>query len=204
MMWIMSPRRSVVEAQRTRARIVQGAVDDASRLGLEGLTVGSLARRLSMSKAGLVGPFGSREQLLEAALEQAGAIFQAAVIEPLADLPPGPHRLDRLITEWVSYLADCPFPGGCFVTAASFELDGRPGPLRDRLRSMVTASRHRLTAEVAAAQAQMPGPHRPPREVATTLIGLSMVVNQEIQLLEESSAAARALDAMRHAAGLDR
>ncbi|MFG2004927.1 TetR/AcrR family transcriptional regulator [Spirillospora sp. NPDC048911] len=200
----MSPRHSAHEAERTRARIVRTAVHEASRLGLEGLTVGSLAQRLDMSKAGLIGPFGSRERLLEAALDQAGAVFRAAVLEPLDDLPPGRHRLERLITSWVDYLADCPFPGGCFVTAASSELDGRPGPLRDRLRGIVVAMRASLATEVAAAQAELPGPHRPPDEVVTTLIGLSMAANQEIQLLQDPSAASRARTAMCHAAGLDR
>ncbi|MFC5752908.1 TetR family transcriptional regulator C-terminal domain-containing protein [Actinomadura rugatobispora] len=198
----MSPRHSTVEAARTRERIVRAAVEDASRLGLEGLTVGSLARRLGMSKAGLVGPFGSREQLLAAALEQAGQVFRAAVTEPLEGLPPGPGRLEQLIDRWVDYLADCPFPGGCFVTAASSELDGRPGPLRDRLREIVTSWRRRLATEIAAAQAESPGRHRPPDEVATTLIGLSMALNQEIQLLEDPSAVPRAREAMRHAVGL--
>ncbi|MFI0451369.1 TetR/AcrR family transcriptional regulator [Actinomadura sp. 6N118] len=200
----MSPRHSALEAERTRARIVRTAVDEASRLGLEGLTVGSLAHHLGMSKAGLIGPFGSRERLLQAALEQAGTVFRAAVLEPSADVPPGRRRLEQLITSWVDYLADCPFPGGCFVTAASSELDGRPGPLRDRLRSIVISWRTVLTTEVAAAQAEMPGPHRPPEEVATTLIGLSMAANQEIQLLQDPSAATRARKAMCHAAGLDR
>jgi AcrR family transcriptional regulator len=200
----MSPRSSAAEAERTRVRIVRAAVDDASRLGLEGLTIGALAQRLGMSKAGLVGPFGSREALLLAALDEAGAVFRAAVTGPLADVPPGRRRLELLITAWTRYLADCPFPGGCFLTAASTELDGRPGPLRDRLRDMVAAARRRLTAEIAAAQAQMVGPHRPPEEVATTLNGLAMAANQEIQLLADPSAAARAESAMRRAAGLDR
>ncbi|MFD0854782.1 TetR/AcrR family transcriptional regulator, partial [Actinomadura adrarensis] len=147
----MSPRHSAAEAERTRARIVRTAVDEASRLGLEGLTVGSLAQRLGMSKAGLIGPFGTREKLLEAALEQAGAVFHSAVLEPLSDVPSGRVRLERLITSWVDYLADCPFPGGCFVTAASAELDGRPGPLRDRLRDIVVSWRTLLASEVAAA-----------------------------------------------------
>ncbi|GAA4201971.1 TetR/AcrR family transcriptional regulator [Actinocatenispora rupis] len=198
----MSPRNSAAEAERTRARIVRAAVDDASRLGLEGLTIGVLAQRLGMSKAGLVGPFGSREALLRAALDEAGAVFRAAVIEPLADVPAGRKRLARLISAWVRYLADCPFPGGCFFTAASTELDGRPGALRDHLRATITASRHRLADEIAAAQAETPGPHRPPDEVATTLIGLAMAANQEIQLLADPSAAARAEAAMRHAANL--
>ncbi|MFB4308449.1 TetR/AcrR family transcriptional regulator [Actinomadura sp. GTD37] len=198
----MSPRHSTAEAARTRDRIVQAAVLDGSRLGLEGLTVGTLAQRLGMSKAGVVGPFGSRDQLLRAALEQACRIFAAAVTEPLKDLPPGPDRLGRLIDGWVGYLADCPFPGGCFVTAASSELDGRPGPLRERLSEIVASQRRALAAEVAAAQAGLPGPHRPAEEVATTLVGLSMAANQEIQLLGDPSAPARARAAMRHAAGL--
>lgn len=181
---------------------MRAAVDDASRLGLEGLTVGRLAQRLGMSKAGLVGPFGSREKLLAAALDHAGLVFSAAVNEPLKSLPPGAERLGLMIDRWVDYLADCPFPGGCFVTAASSELDGRPGPLRDRMREIVASRRRRLAAEVAAAQAELPGPHRPPDEVALTLVGLSMALNQEIQLLEDPSAAPRARAAMRHASGL--
>lgn len=50
----------------------------------------------------------------------------------------------------------------------------------------------------------MPGPHRPRTEAATTLIGISVATNQEIQLLEDPSAATRARKAMRHAARLDR
>lgn len=181
---------------------MRAAVEGASRLGLEGLTVGSLARELGMSKAGLVGPFGSREQLLAATLETAGQVFRTAVTQPLDSLPPGRERLEQLIDRWVDYLADCPFPGGCFVTAASSELDGRPGPLRDRIREIVRSWRQRLAAEVTAAQAELPGPHRRPHEVATTLSGLAMAVNQEVQLLENPSAAALGRATMRYAAGL--
>lgn len=180
----------------------RSVVQDASRLGLEGLTVGTLARRLGMSKAGLVGPFGSRDGLLMAALDHACEIFRAAVAAPLEGLPPGSDRLGGLIDRWVDYLADCPFPGGCFVTAASCELDGRPGPLRDRLREIVASQRRALAADIAAAQAESPGPHRPAEEIATTLVGLAAAANQEIQLLEDPSAPARARAAMRHAAGL--
>ncbi|GAB4587759.1 TetR/AcrR family transcriptional regulator [Nocardia sp. IFM 10818] len=198
----MSPRSSFADAARTRERIVRTAVDEASRIGLEGLTIGSLADRLGMSKAGVVGPFGSREQLQAAALEQAGQIFRAAVIAPLAEFPPGTDRVTRLIDGWIEYLAECPFPGGCFVTAASTELDGRPGALRDRLAAVAVEWRAFLAAEVAAAQAELPGPHRPPREIATVLIGTAMSVNEEIQLLNDPSAAERGRAAMRAVAGL--
>lgn len=181
---------------------MHAAVAEASRIGLEGLTIGALADRLGMSKAGLIGPFGSREGLQSATLEQAGQIFRATVIAPLANLPPGKVRLARLIDAWIDYLAECPFPGGCFVTAASTELDGRPGPLRDRLRTAVADWRTFLTTEITAAQAELPGPRRPAAEIATALVGISMAVNQEIQLLDDRSAARRGRAAMRSATGL--
>ncbi|MGY2010707.1 TetR/AcrR family transcriptional regulator [Nocardia gipuzkoensis] len=198
----MSPRSSFAEAARTRDRIVQIAVEEASCIGLEGLTIGSLADRLAMSKAGVIGPFGSRENLQNAALEQAGQIFRTAVLAPLTAMPPGAARLAQLIDAWIDYLAECPFPGGCFVTGASTELDGRPGMLRDRLREVIADWRAFLTAEITAAQDETPASQRPPDEIATVLIGISMAVNQEIQLLDDESAAQRGRAAMRNAAGL--
>ncbi|MEU8895678.1 TetR/AcrR family transcriptional regulator [Nocardia sp. NPDC048505] len=196
----MSPRNSVAEAARTRDRIVRAAVSEASCIGLEGLTIGALAGQLGMSKAGVLGPFGSREHLQSAALEQAGRIFRAAVVDPLVELPPGADRLGRLIDAWIEYLAECPFPGGCFVTAASAELDGRPGVLRDRLRAVVIDWRAFLVSEIAAAQRD--SAEYPPEQVATMLIGISMAVNQEIQLLADPAAAERGRAAMRGVAGL--
>lgn len=178
------------------------AVDGASRLGIEGLTIGALADRLGMSKAGVIGPFGSREALQLAALEQAIAIFRAAVITPIAAFPPGRLRLAWQIDAWIDYLAECPFPGGCFVTALSTELDGRPGPLRDRLRECVISWREFLIGEIVAGQAESSTGQRPAAEIATTLIGISMAVNQEIQLLADPSAPERGRAAMRAAIGL--
>ncbi|MGA4789810.1 TetR/AcrR family transcriptional regulator [Nocardia sp. AB354] len=198
----MSPRRSAVDASRTRERIVSVAVEQASLRGLEGVTIGSLAESLEMSKAGVAGPFGSREQLQLAALEQAGKIFREAVIAPLEGLPPGTERLGRMIDNWIVYLAECPFPGGCFVTAASTELDGRPGVLRDRLRAYVDGARAALAAEIVACRAESDGPHRPVDELVTTVIGITMAVNQEIQLLDDPRAADRGRAALRAALGL--
>ncbi|WP_278265301.1 TetR/AcrR family transcriptional regulator [Nocardia sp. AG03] len=194
----MSPRSSAADAARTKDRIVHIAVEEASLLGIEGLTIGALADRLDMSKAGIVGPFGSRAELQAAALEQAGAIFRTAVLDTVRELPPGATRLATLLDAWIAYLAECPFPGGCFVTAASTELDGRPGPLRDRLRTIIRDWRTYLANEIASAHTAT----RPADELATVLIGISMAVNQEIQLLDDPTAARRGRAAMRAAVGL--
>ncbi|MGW4634658.1 TetR/AcrR family transcriptional regulator [Nocardia sp. NPDC004415] len=165
---------------------------------MEGLTIGGLAERLDMSKAGVVGPFGSRAELQAAALERAGDVFRAAVLDTVRERAPGPARLAALLDAWIGYLAECPFPGGCFVTAASSELDGRPGPLRDRLGAVVRHWRAYLSEEIAAAGTA----DRPADELATVLIGISMAVNQEIQLLDDPTAARRGRIAMRAAVGL--
>ena len=74
----MSPRKSVAEARRTRERIVERSVAIASVEGLEGLTIGRLAADLEMSKAGVLGHFGTKQALQLAALAGAPATFSRA------------------------------------------------------------------------------------------------------------------------------
>jgi AcrR family transcriptional regulator len=166
----------------------------ASRLGLESVTVGDLARELEMSKSGVVGPFGSRALLLSTALDEALAVFRKLVIAPSLNQPPGLQRLMHLIDNWIDYLVECPFHGGCFVTSASAELDGRPGPLRDLLAQAVTDWRTFLVAEIHNSRQRLPTARA--EEIAMTLIGISMAANQELQLLGDASAAERARRAM--------
>jgi len=191
---ISMPRNSASEAERTKDRILDAAVARASRFGLESVSIGELAGDLDMSRSGVIGPFRSRDDLLDAALDSAVSLFRASVIEPALDTPPGPPRVTAIVDRWIGYLVSCPFPGGCFVTMASVELDGRPGPRRDRLARIVAGWHEWLTQEVHAID-----PAQPPasaRQVATMLIGISMAANQEIQLLRDPEAGARAKAAM--------
>ena len=68
------PRRQP-RGLRTREAILSRAVDIASVQGLEGLTVGSLAEQLRMSKSGLFAHFGSKEELQLATVEKAREMF---------------------------------------------------------------------------------------------------------------------------------
>ena len=56
---------------RTRESILQAAADLASVKGLEGLTIGTLAGELGMSKSGLFAHFGSKEELQLATIDAA-------------------------------------------------------------------------------------------------------------------------------------
>ncbi|GAB2636756.1 TetR family transcriptional regulator C-terminal domain-containing protein [Nocardia goodfellowii] len=64
-------------------------------------------------------------------------------------------------------------------------LSEMPGTVRDRLRDIVADWRAVRTAEVAAAQKVSTTADRPCEEIATVVIGISMAVNQEIQLLAD-------------------
>src|SRR3954470_14074048 len=120
-------RRSAADALDTRRAILDRAVDVASREGLDGMTIGRLADDLSMSKAGVIGHFGSKQRLQLAALEEAVAIFTREVWLPVAELPAGRERLLAISDAWIAHLRSGVFPGGCFLTAASMEFDGRDG-----------------------------------------------------------------------------
>ncbi|WP_431929806.1 TetR/AcrR family transcriptional regulator [Nonomuraea jabiensis] len=186
-------RRSAEEARKTRDRIVATGVTKASTDGLDALTIGTLAEALGMSKAGVVGPFGSRAGLQLAVLTEAAGMFTAAVVAPSEQAEPGLPRLRAVIDLWCGYLADGPFPNGCFVTAASCELDGRPGELRSSLLGVVTRWRAFLREQIVIAQASGDlAPTPDADDLVTTLTGIAMSANQEIQLLGDAGAAARA------------
>ena len=186
----MSPRSSVQAAAHNRDRIVRATVARASTAGLEGVTVRELAADVGMSKSGILAPFESRRHLLETAFDSAVATFRAVVIEPVLAQPPGPDRLIALLDRWVDYLVDCPFPGGCFLTTASVELDNRPGPLRERTAATVTRWLAFLADEARAARPDLTAEQA--RDLATVLNGIAMSANQEIQLLGDPDAGPRA------------
>ena len=196
----MSPRTSASEALQTKARIVAAGVALASTAGLDGMTIGSLSQALGMSKAGVLGPFGSKSRLQAAVLARALDSFVAEVVTPTLGEPRGLPRLLAAIDRWTDYLGDCPFPNGCFVFAASCELDGQPGPLRDQLRDAVNAWEAFLTAQLTAARND--GHLRAdldPEDVVMALVGLAMAANQRIQLFDDGMAASRARRLMRAA-----
>lgn len=126
-----------MKGQRTRQSILERAVDVASLEGLEGLTIGRLADELGMSKSGLFAHFGSKEELQIAAIDAAAKRFIDAIYSPALQEPRGYPRLMAICRAWLSYLRRGVFAGGCFFAAASFEFDGRPGPVRDRVRRLM-------------------------------------------------------------------
>jgi len=119
------------KGEQTRGTIVDAALQVASVEGLEGLSIGSLAARLNLSKSGLFAHFGSKEALQLAVLEEAVERFVERIVRPALRQPRGLPRLEALVLNWLAWIKDSGLPGGCPIQAAGLELDDRPGPLRD-------------------------------------------------------------------------
>lgn len=196
------PRRSAAAALLTRDAIVNRAVDVASVDGLEGVTIGRLAGDLTMSKAGVIGHFGTKETLQLAALDVAIERFRNAVWEPVAHHDPGIERLRALCDSWQRYCDSDIFPGGCFLTAASFEFDDREGPVRDKIADMLKRWHGVLRAEVQTAVKAGDLPKdTDPDQVAFELEAITVGANQARRLHRDPKATARAKTAIARVIG---
>jgi AcrR family transcriptional regulator len=123
--------RPTSKGARTREAILGHALALATRVGLEGLTIGRLADDLRISKSGLFAHFGSKENLQIETLRLAGSRMVDEVVKPALAAPRGEPRLRALFERWLAWEQSPSLPGGCPFVTASFELDDRPGPVRD-------------------------------------------------------------------------
>jgi AcrR family transcriptional regulator len=123
--------RATSKGEQTREAILAHALGLATRIGVEGLTIGRLAEDLGMSKSGLFAHFRSKEGLQLEMLRMAGARMVESVVKPALAAPRGEPRVRALFEGWLAWEQSPSLPGGCPFMAASFELDDRPGPVRD-------------------------------------------------------------------------
>jgi AcrR family transcriptional regulator len=127
------PRADGVES---RHAILDAAARLATTHGLEGLSIGELARHIGMSKSGLYAHFKSKEELELATIDAAAEIFENAVIRKVPESPRGLTRITVLSEAFFQYLAQRVYPGGCFFATVAAQLAPRPGRARDRVMQM--------------------------------------------------------------------
>jgi AcrR family transcriptional regulator len=192
-----SPKRRVPHPQarglRTREAILARAVNIASVQGLDGLTVGSLASQLRMSKSGLFAHFGSKEDLQLATVEVARQIFIEKVTKPAITAPKGMPRLWGLINQWLILVEKRVFSGGCFFSAASFEFDSKRGVVRDRIAAIM---REWIDFIIRAVELTQKAGHIDakvnPTRLAYEIHGIAMGAHWAHQLLDDKQAYSRA------------
>lgn len=122
------------KGEAARREILDQALQAASRIGLGGLTIGSLAEQTGRSKSGVFAHFRSKEELQLQVLEHAIDHFTEVVIRPSLTELRGEPRVRALFHNWLRWDRDA-LAGGCIFIQATVEFDDQPGKVRDRLVS---------------------------------------------------------------------
>jgi AcrR family transcriptional regulator len=190
---------------RTRKAILSEAVSLATVEGLEGLSIGELAKALGISKSGLYAHFGSKEGLQLATIDEAERIFNLEVIDPSTDVADeGLPRLLAICDRYFDHLRRHTFPGGCFFASAVLEMGTRPGPVKDRVR----AFQQRFSGLILqnAQQAQELG-QLPAGEDITLLVfelnGIILAANANFVMTDDPATLDVARRAVRRRLGVD-
>ncbi|MHA6617960.1 TetR/AcrR family transcriptional regulator [Pseudonocardia sp. DLS-67] len=185
------------KGEATRGVILDEAGRLARRVGLGGLTIGSLATQTDMSKSGLFAHFGSKESLQLQVLEHSRDRFVDEVIRPALKAPRGVTRVRDLFGRWLAWDS---VEGGCPLVAASFELDDQPGPVRESLVRVQRDWADTLATVFTTGIGE--GHFRPdadPRQFAQDAQGVMLSFHMSSRLLSDPDAADRAhraLDAL--------
>lgn len=191
------------KGQRTKREIVSRALALAGDVGLENVTLGTLASELRLSKSGLFAHFNSKEALQLAVLGEAVERFTASVVRPALEAPRGEPRLSALFERWLGWI-DASKPeaaaesghragGRCIFMALSQEYDDRPGELHDAVAQSQRDWRAFVThaAELAISQGHFAA-GADPEQFAFELVGIGMTYQQTTKLLADPAAERRA------------
>ena len=183
----------VSRGEITRQMILERALSLASKLGLEGVTIGHLASDLNLSKSGLFAHFQSKEALQLQLLDFAALRFVEIVIRPAMAFPAGERRIRAMFESWLAWPKPEALPGGCFFVSAATELDDRPGPLRDRLVELQV--RWLGVLAESARQAVAEGEFKPEidgEQFAHDVYGVMLAFHHAARLLRDPKASSRA------------
>ena len=165
-----SSKRIRIDGEKSRERALEAAIRLAAIEGLERLSLSRLAEAAGLSKSGLFGLFGSKEELQFAIIDKAREVFMRDVVLPGLAVPEGAPRLRALCEGYLDHIALREWPSGCFFASVASEVGGRPGPIRDRVavEQKQWASLLRQSATRAAELGQLRS-EDPPEQLAFEL-----------------------------------
>ena len=183
------PSRS--DGDRSREAILEAAAALATVEGIDGLSLAGLATATGMSKSGVFGLFGSKEELQRAVIGHARAVFVREVVLPAFTAPPGLAQLRALCLAYLDHVERRDYPGGCFFASVAAEVGSRPGPVRDLIAAEHDAWITLLTdqAQRAADSGELPAGNDPTRlavELGTMLTGadIAYLLHDDPQIIE--------------------
>ena len=183
--------RALAKGRQTRAAIVDMALRMAAQLGLEGLSIGTLADAMGKSKSGVFAHFGSRDELQIAIVREYHARFEAEVFLPALGQPRGLPRVRALFDNWMRHTS-AELDSGCIFISGAIEFDDRPGPVRDALAESVHAWMGAMTRAVAqACEEGHLSPDADPHPITFEIHGLILALHYEARFLRRAGAIQR-------------
>ena len=188
----LSPQRTLMKGQQTRATILDAALGLAANMGLEGLSIGALAEVTHMSKSGVFAHFGSREELQISVIREYHVKFEEDVFFPSMREARGLPRLKALFDRWMRRVS-MEIDSGCIYISGAVEFDDRPGPVRDALATMVRAWQEALERAIRLAVAE--GHLRAdtdPQQMLFEVHGLILALHHDARFLRLPGAVERA------------
>ena len=191
------PKNSL-KGQQTKAAIVHAALNLATHIGLEGLSIGALAERMQMSKSGVFAHFGSREELQVSVVREYHARFEEEVFYPAMKADRGLPRLRALFGHWMARTA-IEIDQGCIYISGAIEFEDRDGPVRDALVTSMTLWLNALKRAVAQAKATGElAPDTDEAQVTFEIHGLILTLHYQARFMRSADALARAQTSFEH------
>ena len=186
------------KGQQTKAAIVDAALGLASHIGLEGLSIGTLAEVMHMSKSGVFAHFGSREELQISVIREYHTRFEEEVFYPVLQQARGLPRLQGLFQNWMRRTS-VELDSGCLYISGAVEFDDRPGPVRDALAGSVkTWLSAMYRAVVQAKEAGHLRPDADEHQMAFEIHGLILALHYEARFLKAPGSESRAHTGFAH------
>ena len=165
----------------TRDSIIERAVQIVRKEGFEGLSIGTVATSVGMSKSGVFAHFGSREELQLAVLDAAAQRFTEQVFLPAIRERRGLPRLEAIGRRWMKWLRS--EHGGCPMVSAAIEYDDRPGTIRERVIFYQTRLRNELARAIGmAVESGELRADTDPAQLAFEIFGVELAMHHDSRL----------------------
>ena len=184
------------KGQHTFSKIIDQAQRNASLHGISGLTIGSLANQLHMSKSGLFAHFGSKTDLQKQVVTAIFERFAEDVVLSALEQPPGRAQIAQLMLNWIGWSRADERPGGCPMASSFYDLDALQPPIRQLLKSSLLKFKKTIRRMIEAAQTVDLDSDLDSRQLTTQLIGVYFSQHINHWLLEDETAAEEAMAAV--------
>lgn len=140
----------------TQSRLLEATVECLVERGWAGTSTTVVAQRAGVSRGAQLHHYPTKAALVMAAVEHLAERRGAEIRAEAATLPPGPHRLERVLD-----MLSAAFTGPLFAAALEVWVAARTDPdLRDALvpvETRVGRELHRLTVDLIGADEHHPG-----------------------------------------------